>query len=435
MADIPVHQLTFQVYDAGGGDPASGGGDGGMNSVLDTLKHIQVNVSAINGNVRAILDTLRRIATSGRSLGGEAGVGRREGRGAGVGVERVFHVDPRKAIVPYSPYASPSYASEGPFSPLRAQAEHMRAMGRIRRGLLLPPSAAEANRPKVPTPFGFETPEGIRQSGYGFFSLQSSGFGGIPGIMGQGKNAMRIPSKYDLETGKFIPGSDKVTLPKPIPEKSERPVSQQGAIMALVSGVGKVLATISMIGTAIRTIVSFVRYVPSLAVDMRTRMGNVSVPMAQMNMNVRMAEILDQMKIANNRGVVSSYRAFTQAQLGFIQETRPIRQFFTQSAAEIGSLGLTLGSAASTLITGLFSGNMSNAVMGAMGVGGTLMPHFMWMRMAYETWLSGRLANMRNVVQSQFELDLETMTGGRFSTSSAYTSKAANKRNWWDYRP
>jgi len=430
MADIPTHNLVFQFPDDGGGDPARGGGDGGMNSVLETLKHIQVNVGAINGNVRAILDTLRRIATSGRSLGGEAGIGSRVGRGAGVGVERVFHVDPRKAIVPYSPYASPSYASSAPFSPLRAQAEHMRAMGRIRRGLLLPPSAAEANRPKVPTPFGFET-DPVNQKQYGFFSLQSSGFGGIPGVMGTGSDALKVGARYDLKTGRLIPGSDKAARP----DKPEKPVSEQSAIMALVSGVGKVLATISMIGTAIRSIVSFVRYVPNLAVDMRTRMGNVSVPMAQMNMNVRMAEILDQMKIANNRGVVSSYRAFTQAQLGFIQETRPIRQFFTQSAAEIGSLGLTLGSAASTLITGLFSGNMSNAVMGAMGVGGSLMPHFMWMRMAYETWLSGRLANMRNVVQSQFELDLETMTGGRFSTSSAYTNKAANKRNWWDYRP
>ena len=60
MADIPTHNLVFQFPDDGGGDPARGGGDGGMSSVLETLKHIQVNVGAINGNVRAILDTLRR---------------------------------------------------------------------------------------------------------------------------------------------------------------------------------------------------------------------------------------------------------------------------------------------------------------------------------------------------------------------------------------
>jgi hypothetical protein len=435
MADIPVHQLTFQVYDAGGGDPASGGGDSGMGSVLETLKQIQVNVGAINGNVRAILDTLRRIATGGRSLGGEAGIGSRGGRGAGVGVERVFHVDPRKAIVPYSPYASPSYASEGPFSPLRAQAEHMRAMGRIRRGLLLPPSAAEANRPKVPTPFGFETPEGIRQSGYGFFSLQSSGFGGISGIMGEGKNAMRIPSKYDLETGKFIPGSDKVMLPKPIPEKSERPVSQQGAIMALVSGVGKVIATISMIGTAIRTIVSFVRYVPSLAVEMRERMGNVSVPMAQMNMNVRMAEIMDQMKIANNRGVVSSFANMSKAQIEFITMSRPLRTAFTQAVGNIGAQMYSLGGAAATFMSGLMGFDMQAIIAGFGGMRGYGLPGDSVGKMIYDAYVMQQMAGQRSTFASQFEADLNVMTAGRFSTSSAYTSKAANKRNWWDYRP
>lgn len=429
MADIPTHNLVFQFPDDGGGDPARGGGDGGMNSVLETLKHIQVNVGAINGNVRAILDTLRRIATSGRSLGGEAGIGSRGGRGAGVGVERVFHVDPRKAIVPYSPYASPSYASEGPFSPLRAQAEHMRAMGRIRRGLLLPPSAAEANRPKVPTPFGFET-DPVNQKQYGFFSLQSSGFGGIPGVMGTGSDALKVGARYDLKTGRLIPGSDKAARP----EKPEKPVSEQGAIMALVSGVGKVLATISMIGTAIRSIVSFVRYVPSLAVDMRTRMGNVSVPMAQMNANVRIAEIMDQMKIANNYGVVSAYSSFTQVQLGFIQQSRPIRQFFTQSAAQIGALGLSLGSAASTFATGVFGLDLQKTIMGFYGILGSTSPHLMWMRTMYDGYVASELAKSRTAQNGMFVDPLREMTGGRFSMDRAYPGNS-NETNWWSSRP
>ena len=430
MADIPTHNLVFQFPDDGGGDPARGGGDGGMNSVLETLKHIQVNVGAINGNVRAILDTLRRIATSGRSLGGEAGIGSRGGRGAGVGVERVFHVDPRKAIVPYSPYASPSYASEGPFSPLRAQAEHMRAMGRIRRGLLLPPSAAEANRPKVPTPFGFET-DPVNQKQYGFFSLQSSGFGGIPGVMGTGSDALKVGARYDLKTGRLIPGSDKAARP----EKPEKPVSEQGAIMALVSGVGKVIATISMIGTAIRTIVSFVRYVPSLAVDMRTRMGNVSVPMAQMNMNVRMAEILDQMKIANNRGVVSAFANMSKAQIEFITMSRPLRTAFTQAVGNIGAQMYSLGGAAATFMSGLMGFDMQAIIAGFGGMRGYGLPGDSVGKMIYDAYVMQQMAGQRSTFASQFEADLNVMTAGRFSTSSAYTSKAANKRNWWDYRP
>lgn len=435
MADIPTHNLVFQFPDDGGGDPARGGGDGGMSSVLETLKHIQVNVGAINGNVRAILDTLRRIATSGRSLGGEAGVGSRGGRGAGVGVERVFHVDPRKAIVPYSPYASPSYASEGPFSPLRAQAEHMRAMGRIRRGLLLPPSAAEANRPKVPTPFGFET-DPVNQKQYGFFSLQSSGFGGIPGVMGTGSDALKVGARYDLKTGRLIPGSDKAARP----EKPEKPVSEQGAIMAIVSGVGKVLATISMIGTAIRTIVSFVRYVPSLAVEMRTRMGNVSVPMAQMNMNVRMAEIMDQMKIANNRGVVSAFANMSKAQVEFIAMSRPLRTAFAQAVGNIGAQMYSFGGAAATFMSGLMGFDMQAILAGlggmqGYGLLGTAAPGGFVGKMLYDAYVAQQMAGQRATFAGQFEADLNVMTGGRFSTSSAYTSKAANKRNWWDYRP
>lgn len=473
MADIPTHNLVFQFPDDGGGDPARGGGDGGMSSVLETLKHIQVNVGAINGNVRAILDTLRRIATSGRSVAGTSA--RREGsgtardRGSRVQVERVFHVDPRKSIVPYRGAEGQRVGGEEPFSPGRIYVENLRMARRVGRTPLLTGSPwwlqnwadqrqqfrDRMARPALP-PGGqaggglvvydpsFAARQSQRFRAAAWRSANPSSVGSQGGAIPMGGNfspsnaGFFSPFGLGFGNGMAVPFGGPAAMRGPAnaaAQQANRNGSGGVGFMAIVSGVGRILATISMIGTAIRMIVSFVKYIPNLAVEMRTRMGNVSVPMAQMNANVRMAEILDQMKIANNRGVVSAYRSFTQAQLGFIQETRPIRQFFTQSAAEIGSLGLTLGSAASTLITGLFSGNMSNAVMGAMGVGGTLMPHFMWMRMAYETWLSGRLANMRNVVQSQFELDLETMTGGRFSTSSAYTSKAANKRNWWDYRP
>ena len=436
MADIPTHNLVFQFPDDGGGDPARGGGDGGMNSVLETLKHIQVNVGAINGNVRAILDTLRRIATSGRSLGGEAGIGSRGGRGAGVGVERVFHVDPRKAIVPYSPYASPSYVSEGPFSPLRAQAEHMRAMGRIRRGLLLPPSAAEANRPKVPTPFGFET-DPVNQKQYGFFSLQSSGFGGIPGVMGTGSDALKVGARYDLKTGRLIPGSDKATRP----EKPEKPVSQQGEIMALVSGVGKVLATISMIGTAIRTIVSFVRYIPSLAVDMRTSMGSVSIPMAQMNANVRMAEIMDQMKIANNRGVVSSFANMSKAQVEFITMSRPLRTAFTQAVGNIGAQMYSYGGALSTFMSGLMGFNSTAILAGLSGMHGygypflnKFVPFGSETRLFYDAYVASQLAQGKMSQNGMFVDPLREMTGGRFSMDRAYPGNS-NETNWWSSRP
>lgn len=204
--------------------------------------------------------------------------------------------------------------------------------------------------------------------------------------------------------------------------------------MAIVSGVGRILATISMIGTAIRMIVSFVKYIPNLAVEMRTRMGNVSIPMAQMNANVRMAEILDQMKIANNRGVVNAYASFTQAQLGFIQESRPIRQFFTQSAAQIGALGLGLGSAASTFATGVFGLDLQKTIMGFYGILGSSSPHLMWMRTMYDGYVASELAKSRTAQNGMFVDPLREMTGGRFSLDRAYPGNS-NETNWWSSRP
>lgn len=433
MSGIPTHHLVFQFPDdGGGGDPARGGGDGGMSSVLETLKHIQVSVGTINGNVRAILDTLRRIASSGRSLGGWASAARSPR--SGIGVERVFHVDPRRAMVPYSPYATPSYASTGPFSPWKIQAEQMRMMGRIRRGLLLPPSAAEAARMGVvkPVPIGIDEDPVPRPQKMGFFSLHSPGFGGIPGIMGKGKNAVNIGTKYDLKTGRPIPAAPGETSG----ENDAPRIAERSGFSILIGSVGKVLATISMIGHAIRTIANLVKYVPSLAISMRESMGGVSIPFARMNMNVRMAEIYDRMAIANNKGVVSAFSKFTQSQLEFITMTRPMRTDLARITANIGSGLMGYGSAVSTMYHGLFSGNYWEILFGSMGVMSYLpVPGASQFGSWWRAYVGSQMQNVRNTFHSQFELDLNVMTAGRFSTSSAYTSKTANKRNWWDQRP
>jgi hypothetical protein len=211
-------------------------------------------------------------------------------------------------------------------------------------------------------------------------------------------------------------------------------------IGAIIGTVGKILATAHLIASSIRAVIALVRYVPQLARDLRAGYGNYSVPMAQMNMSVRMAEIMDQMKIANNRGVVSSFANMSKAQVEFITMSRPLRTAFAQAVGNIGAQMYSFGGAAATFMSGLMGFDMQAILAGlggmqGYGLLGTAAPGGFVGKMLYDAYVAQQMAGQRATFAGQFEADLNVMTGGRFSTSSAYTSKAANKRNWWDYRP
>jgi len=185
--------------------------------------------------------------------------------------------------------------------------------------------------------------------------------------------------------------------------------------------------------------------VPQLAKDLRAGYGNYSVPMAQMNMSVRMAEIMDQMKIANNRGVIAAYQGFTNSQLMFTAASNPIRTIATKAIAGIGETMMNKFSDASLLAAGLINGDAQMGAVGFWGMTKMTAPWFHWLRKwlmphgyakaerEYQAYLNQLLQQSR-MMYRQFDYDLEAMTGGRFSLDRAYPNnslgKPSNKYNW-----
>lgn len=398
MADIPTHNLVFQFPDDGGGDPARGGGDGGMSAVLDVLRHIQVNVGAINGNVRAILETLRTISSRSRSIGSSPSSG---GRRDGVSVERVFHVDPRKALGPYMPRDGVMVSSaDMPFSPLRWQAEQMRAVGRMRRTPLLPMSEAEAqqraaraNRPRPvrPIPIGIEEEPPIA----------------------------------------------------PVPARASRMQAFTSSIYSSVS-LGRILATVQLIGMTARSIRDSVAFLPRMARENRSMLGGYSISFAQMNTEARLSELMDRLKIAHNAGMNVAYRSFTDKEMIATEATRNMRMFGSKAAAGFGGILMDRLSDIGMIL----SGDMDTAKLGMYGLvtrSGLFGLHYPVLKylfpdmftaadIAYNGYRNQLLRQSVSTFNQQFATDIHAMTGGRFRMDVAYPA-GSNETNWWDRRP
>jgi len=211
-------------------------------------------------------------------------------------------------------------------------------------------------------------------------------------------------------------------------------------IGAIIGTVGKILATAHLIVSSIRAVIALVRYVPQLARDLRAGYGNYSVPMAQMNMSVRMAEIMDQMKIANNRGVIAAYQGFTNSEVNFLAATQPLRMFATKKIADIGAGVLDAVGAVGLLAGGVATGNTQQTAIGFMAsmaktLWGFLNPGYAAAgNLAYQAYVAQQTAAQRAAFMNFFVGDLEAMTGGRFSLDRAYPNnslgKPSNKHNW-----
>lgn len=445
MADIPTHNLVFQFPDDGGGDPARGGGDGGMSSVLETLKHIQVNVGAINGNVRAILDTLRRIATSGRSLGGEAGIGSREGRGAGVGVERVFHVDPRKAIVPYRGAEGQRVGGEEAFSPSRIYAENLRRARRMNRVQMLPPASETGLtvwQPPTARIIGtvvypetdprYMLPPGA-QSGRSSAIALAGGSGGTQGPGG----ALALRQQGGPLALRRAVADAVERRPSPPPF-----MGPQSSDMILLFG--RMLAVVQMIRMTLGTIKDAIAYFPRTAIQNRQELGKYGLSFAQMNAEMRVAEIIDKYKIANNASVVASGQRFTDKQMIALEATRSLRAFGTQAAFSIGGLVLDKFSDIGMIAEGMLNGDNRIGGLGAYGImRGTLLfqlgrmmfpDKFTAADIAYNGYRNQLLQQARQSQVGMFVDPLVEMTGGRFSMDRAYPGNS-NETNWWSSRP
>lgn len=208
---------------------------------------------------------------------------------------------------------------------------------------------------------------------------------------------------------------------------------------------GRMLAVVQMIRMTLGTIKDAIAYFPRTAIQNRQELGKYGLSFAQMNAEMRIAEIIDKYKIANNASVIASGQRFTDKQMIALEATRSLRAFGTQAAFSIGGLVLDKFSDIGMIAEGMLNGDNRIGGLGAYGImRGTLLfqlgrmmfpDKFTAADIAYNGYRNQLLQQARQTANFQFESDLETMTAGRFSTSSAYTSKAANKRNWWDYRP
>lgn len=450
MSDL-ASVASINVNITGDGDPARGGSDTTMQSVLDTLKHIQVSVGAINGNVRAILETLKKMGTRQVTSATNAAARTVSSR---VTVERVVSVDPRKAIVPYStPFGRPM-GGEEPFSPSKVEAERRRTINRLSRVPMLPEIPIGAGMtvydPRMAQQGGLAVDDPMwrlfrQRAGAGIprASRPRAVPAGVIGPGGAGAGGGGRSGAVPLLPGGSVP-------PPPPPPTAPTP-SGAGAggginAMNLLTMVGRVLSVIQLISGFIRRIAEMIKRVIDASRALRANFATVDAPTAMMQAQIQIAQLRDNIILARaSRGASA---AFTREELLNIETTRMARFFGGAATSVVGAGLLRAGSNLGMIFEGIVGADskaFSAGMVGMMGytpIGAFLKSMFPQIDAAYNAYINGRINQARATVNGVFIDDLSEMTAGRFDPDRAYPSmRGGNRRplatanNWWEFRP
>jgi hypothetical protein len=485
MSSIPSSEITVR-FEGGGGDPAGGDrGDAIMSSVLDTLRQIQVNVGAINNNVRAILETLRTIASRGvRATGGGGGGGGRRGGGgggAGDGPASGFPADIleyRNRMMRSPGLRITDIASEqhrallGRYHDLSERAgmsrremreamslRRLELLGETQAGSISAESAREIYRAEreaqraAARQARTDQMAGLRTARNRMTGLQQSRIDALRQQRAQGVNLMFTPEELAIINNQVspsgLPGTRayhrevrRLGAPPAIPGAAPAAPAAPGpfaGFMNVVTVAGRILSVIHLVSAAITKIVKMLASVVDFAKQQRAMFANVSAPIAMMQAQVNQARLMDMMSIGNMRTTQAFTQAFTSAELLNISAMRYPKMALNAAGNLVGAMILNQVSNAGLLFEGAVTGNASAAMAGFTGLMnmspiGNLINQMLGMDKWYQNYIAQRINGQRQVNNGIFIDVLRDMTGGRFDTNKAYSSRRANSENWWDYR-
>jgi hypothetical protein len=214
--------------------------------------------------------------------------------------------------------------------------------------------------------------------------------------------------------------------------------------IGMFNQLGKILATVHLIQATLSMIKSAIMFLPNMARSQRQMLGGYGLDFARMNADVRIAEMIDKFKIANNAGVISAGIRFTDKELISIQATRSLRTFATKAAFDFGGMIMDRFSDIGMIAQGLLTGDSRVEGLGAYGLmRGTLLfqlgrmmfpDKFTAADIAYNGYRNQLLQQARQSQVGMFVDPLVEMTGGRFSMDRAYPGNS-NETNWWSSRP
>ncbi len=443
MADIPINVVTVNLPpdDESGGGAAGGSFD--MGPMLDVLRAMNVSVGAINQNVRSILEVLRKMSVRADRTAARGPVGPTSSR---VSVERVFHVDPRKQIVPYRPQTDFAW-DPSPVEEPRRRAREASGLARI---------SARGNVPMIDgtglvvAGDNGRFSQSRRQSDFDFFRrLASRTLTAQPTTAMTRVTSANVPQIDPTGTGgpivpyggggPIVPFEGPRTPPTRPGVGPDRP--RQSVIGPILTMTGRVLSVLSLLKGVVQTIMSAVKTIAMFSAGQRRELSKIDPVMATLESQATVSGIIANMRVAQDPGVRAAMTQYTAAQISYQQAIVPFRTSFAKLASRVGESVLGLGTAFGLAYEGLFGGPSS-------GVSNPLFTAFQLFSSYYEQRYGlGSAAqheafraaifaqitgNIKNAANAGFQTDLQTMTSGRVSFNSPYPNRPqAGPTGWW----
>jgi hypothetical protein len=495
MSDL-ASVASINVNITGDGDPARGGSDTTMQSVLETLRHIQVNVGSINGNVRAILETLRVLARSGRAAGGGGGGGAGGGGGGGGGGGRGGR--PRAGDEPASGFAASvleyrnrmtrtpglrfsdigSEAHRGLLARYHDEAQRasmtrnemrealslrrVELFGESQQGRISAETAREIYRREAAAQRDAmrnartDQMAGLRAARNRMSSAMQERIDVLRRQRESGATAAFNDEERAILSGQVSPSGLPGTRAyarqvRDIARPPAAPGAQPAAptFMERAGGFlrvfGRVLAIGQMLVNIVRRIGEMIKRIVDSARATRAAYAMVDAPTAMMQAQVQIAQFRDNIILA--RASRNTSAGFPREELLNIETTRFARYLGRSANSVIGAGLLRVGSNLGLLSEGLAGNGQAFAagMVGMMGytpIGALVKSLFPQIDAAYNAYINGRINQARATVNGVFIDDLSEMTAGRFDPDRAYPSmRGGNRRplatanNWWEFRP
>lgn len=440
MADIPINVVTVNLPpdDESGGGAAGGSFD--MGPMLDVLRAMNVSVGAINQNVRSILEVLRKMSVRSERTAARGPVGPTSSR---VSVERVFHVDPRKQIVPYRPQTDFTW-DPSPVEEPRRRAREASGLARISArgdvpmidgtGLVVSGDNGRFSQSRRQRDFEFfrrlasrtltaqPTTAMTRVTSANVPQIDPTGTGGA--IVPSGGVGGVIPSGGGGGGGGAIPGA-------PVPSGGGRGTIV-GGIMQAVTTVGRVLSVISLVKSLITSIISFVKTIALYSDTQRKELAKVDPVMATLQSQVYVSGLIANMRVAQDPSVRASMTRYTAAQIAAQQALVPMRVAFANASAAAGTMFQEVGVGIGLMFGGPRPGISSPFTTGLAYLA-TILPNTFGLGDIFRQYINTLLTgNIKNAANAGFMSDLEIMTSGRWSAGSPYPNRPkAGATGWW----